>query len=159
MRNVKKLEEGDRMRKIRKAWGIKQNRIYRIFVIFLIGLCMFQGCGVDKTDTKKLKDLSYKILEEKEIPQEFLEVIEEKKETIFKLTYTDKEYLYIAAGYGTQETGGYSIAVNECYLTKNAIYFDTTLIGPSKGEKINQVKSYPYIVIQTKYLEKSVVFE
>ncbi len=97
--------------------------------------------------------------EEKEIPQEFLEVIEEKKEGIFKLTYTDQENLYIAVGYGVQQTGGYSISVNECYLTKNAVYFDTTLIGPSKGEQVNQVKSYPYLVIKTKYLEKSVVFE
>ena len=62
-------------------------------------------------------------------------------------------------GYGVQETGGYSISVNECYLTKNAVYFDTTLIGPMKGEKINQVKSYPYIVVRMGYLEKNVVFE
>lgn len=143
----------------------KQNQWYRGMVMYGIALavivcaCIFQGCGLEETDTKKLKDLSYEILEEKEIPEEFLAVIEEKKETIFKLTYTDKEYLYIAAGYGVQETGGYSIAVNDCYLTKNAVYFDTTLIGPSKGEKINQAKSYPYIVIRTKYLEKNVVFE
>ena len=130
-------------------------------ILFLLSaaFCFLQGCGLEETDTKKLKDLSYEILEEKEIPEEFLSVIEGKKETVFKLTYTDKEYLYIAAGYGVQETGGYSISVNDCYLTKNAIYFDTTLIGPSKGEKINQVKSYPYIVVRTKYLEKNVVFE
>lgn len=130
-----------------------------IFLVLLLISTFFQGCGVEETDSKKLKDLSYTILEEKDIPQEFLTVIEEKKKENFKLTYTDKEHLYIAVGYGTQETSGYSIAVNDCYLTKNAIYFDTTLIGPSKGEKINQVKSYPYIVVQTKYLEKSVVFD
>ena len=86
-------------------------------------------------------------------------VLYEKKEEIFKLTYTDQENLYIAVGYGAQQTGGYSIAVNQCYLTKNAIYFDTTLMGPSKGEKVNQAKSYPYLVIRTKYSDKSVVFE
>lgn len=130
-----------------------------ILILLMAAFCFLQGCGLEETDTKKLKDLSYEILEEKEIPEEFLSIIEEKKETIFKLTYTDKEYLYIATGYGVQETGGYSISVNDCYLTKNAIYFDTTLIGPSKGEKINQVKSYPYIVVRTKYMEKNVVFE
>ncbi len=103
--------------------------------------------------------MEYQILGEKDIPQEFLGIIEEKKQTGFKLTYTDEESLYIAIGYGTQETGGYSIAVNDCYLTKNALYFSTTLIGPMKGEKINQVKSYPYIVVQTKNWEKNVVFE
>ncbi|MCI8300310.1 MAG: protease complex subunit PrcB family protein [Lachnospiraceae bacterium] len=120
---------------------------------------LFAGCGLEETDSQKLEDLPYTILEEKEIPQEFLSVIEEKKEEIFKLTYTDQENLYIAAGYGAQQTGGYSIAVNQCYLTKNAIYFDTTLIGPSKGEQVSQAKSYPYLVIKTKYSEKSVVFE
>lgn len=132
---------------------------YMLGMLCLLFAWLLPACGIEETDTEKLKDLSYDILETKEIPEEFLNVIEEKKETVFKLTYTDKEYLYIAEGYGVQETGGYSIAVNDCYLTKNAVYFDTTLIGPSKGEKINQVKSYPYIVIRTKYLEKNVVFK
>lgn len=130
-----------------------------MLLLLLACSCCLSGCGVEETKTEKLKDLAYEILEEKDIPEEFLAVIEEKKETMFKLTYTDKEYLYIGAGYGVQETGGYSISVNDCYLTKNAVYFDTTLIGPSKGEKINQVKSYPYIVIRTTYLEKNVVFQ
>lgn len=142
---------------MKKIQMVEKNCMLGILILLLAFL--ISGCGIEETDTKKLKDLSYDILDSKEIPEEFSAVIEEKKENIFKLTYTDKEYLYIAEGYGVQETGGYSISVNECYLTKNAVYFDTTLIGPSKGEKINQVKSYPYIVIRTKYLEKNVVFK
>lgn len=138
---------------------ISQKNLLCLLLLTLLLALLPAGCGLEKTDNRKLKDLSYTILEEKDIPQEFLAVIEEKKESIFKLTYTDQENLYIAVGYGIQETGGYSISVNQCYLTKNAIYFDTTLIGPSKGEKVNEVKSYPYLVIKTKYLEKSVVFE
>lgn len=130
-----------------------------LFCLLLSSALLAAGCGVEETDSRKLEDLSYTILEEKEIPREFLAVIEEKKEQPLKLTYTDKENLYIAVGYGVQQTGGYSISVNQCYLTKNAVYFDTTLMGPSKGEQVNQVKSYPYLVIKTKYLEKSVVFE
>ncbi len=126
-------------------------------VILMLGI--FGGCGLEKTDEKKLEDLTYTILEEKEIPQEFFAVIEEKKEQMFKLTYTDEESLYIAVGYGVQQTGGYSISVNQCYLTQNAVYFDTTLIGPSKGEQVNEAKSYPYLVIKTKYSEKNVVFQ
>lgn len=149
------------MRKV-QIWKVETQKKKALLglLCLLLWMCSFwQGCGLEETDTKKLKDLSYEILEEKEVPEEFLKAIEEKKETSFKLTYTDKEYLYIARGYGVQETSGYSISVNECYITKNAIYFDTTLIGPSKGEKVNQVKSYPYLVIRTKYLEKNVVFE
>lgn len=137
----------------------EKNLLCLLSLMILLFALLLAGCGLEKTDNRKLKDLSYTILEEKDIPEEFLAVIEEKKENIFKLTYTDQENLYIAVGYGVQETGGYSISVNQCYLTKNAVYFDTTLIGPSKGEKVNEVKSYPYLVIKTKYLEKSVVFE
>lgn len=134
----------------------RKKRLLGGILVFL--LCL-QGCGVIETDARKIEDLEYEILEEKDIPQELSKMIEEKKEAGFKVTYTNQEYLYIAMGYGEQETGGYSIAVNECYLTKNAVYFDTTLIGPVKGEKINQVKSYPYIVVRVGYLEKNVVFE
>ncbi len=129
--------------------------ILLLFAIF----SLLHGCGMVETNTPKIKDLEYEILEEKDIPGELLDAMEEKKEAGFKLTYADKESLYIAMGYGLQETGGYSISVNECYLTKNAIYFDTTLIGPVKGEKLNQVKTYPYIVVRMEYLDKSVVFE
>ena len=104
---------------------------------------LMAGCGLEKTDNQKLDDITYTILEDKEIPQEFLAVIEERKEQIFKLTYSDEENLYIAVGYGVQQTGGYSISINACYHTQNAIYFDTTLIGPSKGEQVNEAKSYP----------------
>ena len=46
-------------------------------------------------------------------------------------------------GYGTQQTGGYSIAVNDLYETANAVYIDTNLIGPSPEEKSKPVASYP----------------
>ena len=147
------------MKKIKWFQVRKGNCICGALLFLIFSSVFFQGCSVEEADARKIKDLDYTVLEEKEIPEEFLKVIEEKKETMFKLTYTDKENLYIAMGYGTQETGGYSISVNECYLTGNAIYFDTTLIGPSKGEKINQVKSYPFIVVRTKYIGKNVVFE
>lgn len=140
-----------------KRGFITGGKCFVLAVILMLGI--FGGCGLEKTDDRKLEDLSYTILEEKEIPQEFLAVIEEKKEQMFKLTYTDEESLYIAVGYGVQQTGGYSISVNQCYLTQNAVYFDTTLIGPSKGEQVNEAKSYPYLVIKTKYSEKNVVFQ
>lgn len=141
----------------KKTYLERRRLILALLMIVISGL--LNGCGLEKTDSTKLEDLSYTILEEKEIPQELLAVIEERKEQIFKLTYTDEENLYIAVGYGVQQTGGYSISVNQCYLTRNAVYFDTTLIGPSKGEQVNEAKSYPYLVIKTKYLEKNVVFE
>ena len=62
-------------------------------------------------------------------------------------------------GYGEQLTGGYSIRVNDAYLTSNALYCDTSLIGPEKGTEVQKAVSYPYIVIKTEYIDMRVVFE
>ena len=86
-------------------------------------------------------------------------IIEEKKKEPFQITYTDKEYLYICSGYGEQATGGYSIAVNELYLTDTAVYVNTCLLGPEGTDKSNTTPSYPYIVIKTEYLDQTVIFE
>ena len=56
-------------------------------VLCIALVCLFWGCGMVETNTPKIKDLEYEILEEKDIPQEFLAAMEEKKEAGFKLTY------------------------------------------------------------------------
>lgn len=88
-------------------------------------------------------------------------MVEEKKTQGFKMTYQDGGFLYICMGYGEQETGGYSIAVNALYETENAVYFDTTLLGPKPGENDGkkQSPSYPYVVVKTEMVEKPVVFD
>ena len=73
--------------------------------------------------------------------------------------------MYICVGYGKQETGGYSITINELYLTANAIYMDTNLIGPEpESRELYHAQekdgaSYPYVVVKMEYLDKSVVFD
>lgn len=127
----------------------------------LIGLLLLLfslvSCGFEKNNTTKIRDLEYTVLETEEIPAEFLEEIEEQKAGEFKMTYTYDGYLYIARGYGMQETGGYSIQMQELYLTENAIYFESQLLGPTKEEAIGAV-SYPYIVIKTEAMDRNVVF-
>ena len=58
-----------------------------------------------------------------------------------------------------QDTGGYSISVEELYLTENSIVIDTELTGPEKGETPAPETSYPYVVVKTEYLENPVVFQ
>lgn len=128
--------------------------VLAVAVVALV-IVLSKGKGSGNSD----EVLTYVILEEHEIPQEFLSIIEEKKMYEFKLTYTDEESLYIAVGYGEQQTGGYSISVNQCYRSQNAIYFDTTLVKPSTDDQIHQADLCPYLVIKTEYLEKNVVFE
>ena len=132
-----------------------------------IGLCgvllccvlMLGGCTLLSEEKIKLRDLDFTVLSEEKIPEQLKTIIAEKKETPFQVTYTDNANLYICIGYGAQETGGYSIAVNELYLTEKNICVSTSLLGPELSEKSKKAASYPYIVIKTEYLTHTVIFE
>ena len=127
--------------------------------LLLLSCLALSGCSITEDGGMKLRDLEFTLVGDEMLTQELKVLIEERKAEEFKFTYVDNEELYICIGYGEQTTGGYSIAVNELYLTDNAIYVDTNLIGPSAKEKSNPAVSYPYIVIKTDYLDKTVVFE
>ena len=129
--------------------------------VFLVGLILIflSGCSMQTNQTEKLQDLEYTIVEEADLPEELRTILEEKKKESFKLTYEAEDSLYLCVGYGEQATGGYSISVNELYLSENAIYFDTNLIGPESSEPAAEAASYPYLAVKTAYLDKPVVFQ
>lgn len=135
-----------------------QKRIVSVFLICLMCMSVY-ACGKKQDAMEKIKDLDCTVIAEDKIPEELLTKIAQKKTEAFRLTFEDRGFLYICVGYGTQETGGYSIAVNALYETANAIYVDTNLIGPAPEEKSNQVESYPYVVIKTEFVDKPVVFD
>ncbi len=128
-------------------------------VLAAAAIAMLSGCTFLSEERIKLRDLDFTVLSEEKIPEELMTIIEEKKKEPFQITYTDKEYLYICTGYGEQVTGGYSIAVNELYLTDTAVYVSTSLLGPESADKSNKTPSYPYIVIKTEYIDQTVIFE
>lgn len=130
-----------------------------IFIATLLLALLLSGCTMLSEERVKLRDLDFTVLAQEKIPEELLSIINEKKAEPFKLTYSDRDYLYICIGYGEQATGGYSIAVNELYETDSAIYVNTELLGPSPEEKNNPTPSYPYIVLKTEYLDQTVIFE
>lgn len=134
-------------------------RISVLILTILIAIIGLTGCKGDETDIKKLKDLEFTVVEDGDLPGELKELIDEKKEKPFRLTYSNKDYLYIAVGYGQKNSGGYSIAVDELYLTDNAIYIDTNLVGPSQDDMVVQGITYPYVVVKIEFMEKRVVFE
>ncbi len=127
-----------------------------MIVVNVLGLA---ACKTEDTDVKKLRDLEFTVVEDADLPGELKEIIDEKKENPFKLSYSNKDNLYIVVGYGKQNSGGYSISVEQLYLTSNAIYIDTNLIGPSKDDLVTQGVTYPYIVVKLEFLDKSVVFQ
>ena len=131
----------------------------KIVVISVILVGMLAGCGMLNMERVKLRDLEFVIISDELIPAELKSIIEERKAEEFKLTYADADALYICVGYGQQKTGGFSITVDEVYLTEDAIYVETTLLGPDGSEKPSKAPSYPYIVIKTEALDETVVCE
>ena len=112
------------------------------------------------TDIKEgdKKPVEYTVVLEKELPEEILNLIEQKKEHDFQMTYQDGEDLYLIRGYGKQDKGGYSIQVEEVYMGASAIVVKTNLIGPPRGEEAVLEPSYPYIVLKIPYQDIPVQF-
>ena len=138
---------------------MKSFRTVILFLMLVIMAVGFIGCKSENTEIKKLKDLDFTVVEDADLPGELKEIIDEKKEEPFRLTYSNKDNLYIVVGYGKQNSGGYSIAVEELYLTNNAIYIDTNLIGPTQKDSVSQGITYPYVVVKLEYMDERVVFE
>lgn len=130
--------------------------------VFLLVLCMLfwglAGCGEETADDA-VEKIDYTVVDPEDIPEELLAQMEESKENGFKLTYLAEEGLYIAKGYGRQETGGYSVTVKELFLGGDTVTFAAELMGPKSGEIVSEAPSYPYIVVKVEYREQNVVFK
>lgn len=122
---------------------------------YLIVCCT--GC-VKEVSTEKKEEIDYTVVKEADIPDYLMENIESKKNDAFRLSYSDSENLYIAAGYGEQMSGGYSIVVDDLFLSDNAIIFATTLKGPESERKGNK-PTYPYIVVKMENMDKEIIYK
>lgn len=136
---------------------MKKRCVYILSMLFLF--LLLTACSAGKDSGEKLRDTSFTVVSPGEVPEELRDLIEEKKEEEFRLTYGDKGYLYLARGYGRRDTSGYSVEVEECYETENTIQIKTGLMGPPREEEIVQKSTYPYVVVKIEYTEKNVVFE
>ena len=125
----------------------------------LLAAVFLPACVSRIQKTEKLRDLSFEVLSKEEVPEEFANIIEQKKDCPFRLTYTDGEFLYLAEGYGAQLKTGYSVSVTELYETAEAIYLHTSLLGPPRGEKTEEITTFPYVVIKLEAIDKTVVFD
>ena len=130
-----------------------------LYILIVVCMVLSTACSMQKDDTKKVRDIEFTVVDSIDLPEEIRAQIEELKEGTFEITYGDNGYLYIAKGYGKQESTGYSVSVQECYETKNTICMKTELSGPPKDEEILDKETYPYIVIKIEYTDKNVVFD
>ena len=125
----------------------------------IVMMCMLCGCSSTKVVKDNKMPLDFTVVTKKDIPTELFTIIEEKQTEEFTMSYTLDGYLYIAVGYGKQDTGGYSIQVEELYETESNIGINTTLVGPQAGEAVNKMATYPYVVVKTEYIDKNIIFE
>lgn len=132
---------------------------WRVYILSALILFSLAGCSVSKEHKEKLRDVEFTVVNPQDVPEELSGLIEEKKAEGFQLTYADKGYLYLARGYGAQETSGYSVEVKECYESEDAVVMESELLGPPKDEEILEKETYPYVVVKTEYMEKDVVME
>lgn len=120
---------------------------------------LLTGCGLSMGGEENRTALDFTVVENAEIPEELKKVMEAHKEEEMQIVFADNGSLYAVRGYGKQDTGGYSIAVDECSEGEEHIYIATTLIGPAQTEGLSADPSYPVIVLKMESRDKEVVFE
>ena len=130
-----------------------------VIAVLLSGMCVLPGCSLKGINNTKKEEIDYTVVEDEYLPAELKKLIDEKKGSTLKMTYTTKDYTYMVAGYGTMTTSGYSISVNDVYLGENSIYVDLSLAGPKTQEPVTQRATTPYIVLKTEKREEPVVFK
>ena len=136
---------------------MKKKRV--LFFLLIAATAFLSGCGQQSSKPEKIKDVEYTVQEESQVPEELLAKMKEKQKEPFQMTYVTDGYMYIAKGYGTQKTSGYSIRVTDLYEAAEGIVFSTELIGPAKDEPVLQVETYPYVVVKVPDLGVDVLFQ
>ncbi len=140
----------------------EKNRIRQTAVLLMAAVILLAsaaGCSIKGLGSDKVADLDFTVVEDEDLPVELKKLIDEKKENTLRMTYTTRDHTYMVAGYGKQQTSGYSIRVNDVYLGKNAICVDVSLIGPEAGEQVTEIPTTPYIVLKIEKRDESVIFK
>lgn len=138
-------------------------RVLRRFIVITLSLCFtfFLVACSEVTDDigEKIDDVEFTILEIEDVPEILVEQIIISKNEPFKLSLIDGSYIYIAIGYGEQETYGYSISVLDLYKTADYLVIETNLVGPNPNEKVIPQKDYPFIVIKSENIDLPICYK
>lgn len=129
-----------------------------LLIVITMGSLICSGCQ-KKTAEEKIESVDYTVCKESELPDNLVEIINEKKNEEFEITYTQDEYTYLVKGYGKQKSGGYNITVDDVYYTSSKICLATTLVGPAENELVLNAATYPYITVKVEALDKEGSFE
>ena len=128
--------------------------MHRALTIVIIAMCLFTAaCGRTDTKSSNVSDVDYTVVDRAAIPEELAATIDARKESDFEISAC------IDKGYGKQPTGGYSIRVDRLQTDGTDMTMASTLIGPSAGEAVNKLATYPYIVLKTEATDNNILFE
>ncbi len=138
---------------------MKAKKIITILFFCAAILCLF---GCKRKEQAMHKEIDFTVCDKTKLPEELVEIIEEKKSKPFKLSYLNNDYMYIVVGYGEVNRQNIKVIVESLYLTDNAVYLETNLISMDE-EKNNLPKGetsmYPYIAIKCEKYDLPVVFD
>ena len=130
-----------------------------VIVVLVLAVSVLAGCRGEPADTELLgSNIDYTVVEDADVPAKLKELIDQKKEKEFRLTFTTSEYMYMVVGYGAKDTDGYSIKVRGVTLDDETVYVGTSLYGPGENEKVSKVSTTPYIVLKIEKRGKIVVY-
>lgn len=115
--------------KSKKMYAKSKRRKLTFVLAAALVIGVLSGCSNDNVKNKE--KIEYTVVEDADLPVELKKIINERKDNTLRLTYATKDYTYIVVGYGTKETSGYSIKVNDVYLGDGSIYADVSLLGPA----------------------------
>ncbi len=139
---------------------MKIKSFLKFSILLFFTTLLLAGCGTTKKiDKENSQKLDFTVVKEIDYPEELSKLLESKKKDVFKFTYSDGENLYLCVGYGTKDSGGFSIVVDHLLQTDSGIHMKTTLKGPANEEERSSAITFPYIVIMTEFLDEPVMFE
>lgn len=134
-------------------------------VLLAVLLCGLLGTvtGCEKKTPEPREDIAFTVCGKTQLPDALSEMIEEKKQHAFQISYATKEYLYIVVGYGAHDRANLQVTVEDLFKTDRAIYVKTNLetceATSADAQEVGDASMYPYIVIRCERMELPVLFE
>lgn len=141
-------------------------RVACFFMLLFFSLVEISGCNFEEKNGDTVKDktaVDYAVCFEGQLPDELSDIIEERKEKPFKLSYRNNEYLYIAVGYGAHEANNFCVGVKDLFKSSKGIFIGTEIftdkIIPEEITNKGTFSRYPYVVIRCKEKDLTVFFD
>ena len=81
-----------------------------LWISFFLCILLLTGCEKKNSEKEQKIEVEYTVVENSVVPKKLQELIEEKKESPFRMSYKNQQYMYIVVGYGKQNV------INRCSL-------------------------------------------